>query len=1028
MSTTIPYKEYKLTAPPEVWEPNAVFYILQNDVVTVYVTDVDGVPKLQDLGGGDQVNADWNAVSGVAEILNKPTIPAAQVNSDWDAVSGVTEILNKPTIPEAQVNSDWDAVSGLAEILNKPTITAGTTDVVQVALTKGSNNDYTGTAAGFTVGTAVVYFFSFDVVPSGGTAIRVNLNSTSYITFKKPNTVGNLAATAIKVAAPGLYEFAYTGTVFVPEVKVNITETGMSNPMTTTGDTIYSLDNNGEPQRLGIGATDQVLTVVAGLPAWADATGGASGTDLGWLNVKDFDAKGDGVIISDANITSGSANLTTTTTNFLLSDVGKHIQIQAGGASGFAKVFTITAFINANSVTLNTTAGASVTNGIAKYGTDDTAAIQAAIGAGEAIYTATLYFPIGIYIIAGALQSPSNSQLVLPTVANPDTYSEHSVFITFKGESRSAFDPTILYTTIPPDIGTTLLSFGVGSGSFPSVIGADTTNGLTNTYCDFYIENMNIQVMGNTPTGAALGGINAGQNINFIFNGITVMVDVPLIDSVLPTSNYAGIICPHTGLGGIVYGENSQVCGFRFGIIHGEHFTSNNVQVFVNYVGVNPTYAVHSSHFTRLLAQWNVYHIGVLINYPDYVSLFPHVINIDEFDVENCTDAKWFETLATINDPNNILYGNVNYHPVTEVTGPDYPSFLKIGGTNLQCNPLQDGLSGIGTYNRFKNINSFNKGMLFNQTGSGAQNNIIYVGSESSGAVNNSLTIAGMGAGSAVGPSNGPYLAMRGNTYSTAQQRGSIVIGAGNPSTPLSGEGAITFYSGADIQRLRITNSGHISIGTSDAMYWDNTNNRLGIGVSTTPANKLDILASASGHGGATIQIKNSNAAGDAVIQAMNSANGGFVMQVTGSSYALVNKGFLFTQGTVDDINFLTNGDVASGGAGGINFITGGYNNTAAMTISSASKIGFLNTVTAGGTTGNQTINKPSGTVNFATGTSTLTVTNSLCTTSSIVFAVVRTNDAAAIIKNVVPGSGSFVITLNAATGAETSVGFFIIN
>lgn len=85
-------------------------------------------------------------------------------------------------------------------------------------------------------------------------------------------------------------------------------------------------------------------------------------------------------------------------------------------------------------------------------------------------------------------------------------------------------------------------------------------------------------------------------------------------------------------------------------------------------------------------------------------------------------------------------------------------------------------------------------------------------------------------------------------------------------------------------------------------------------------------------------------------------------------------------------------------------------------------------TITPGGTTGNQTIDKPAGTVNFATGTSTLTVTNSLVTTSSLVFAVIRTNDAAATIKNVVPGTGSFVITLNAATGAETSVGFFVVN
>lgn len=85
-------------------------------------------------------------------------------------------------------------------------------------------------------------------------------------------------------------------------------------------------------------------------------------------------------------------------------------------------------------------------------------------------------------------------------------------------------------------------------------------------------------------------------------------------------------------------------------------------------------------------------------------------------------------------------------------------------------------------------------------------------------------------------------------------------------------------------------------------------------------------------------------------------------------------------------------------------------------------------TITAGGTTGDQTINKVAGTVNFATGTSTLTVTNSLVNASSIIFCEIRTNDAAAIIKNVVAGAGSFVITLNAATGAETSVGFLVTN
>ena len=52
----------------------------------------------------EQVNADWNALSGKAQILNKPTIPSEQVNADWNALSGKAQILNKPTIPVVPTN------------------------------------------------------------------------------------------------------------------------------------------------------------------------------------------------------------------------------------------------------------------------------------------------------------------------------------------------------------------------------------------------------------------------------------------------------------------------------------------------------------------------------------------------------------------------------------------------------------------------------------------------------------------------------------------------------------------------------------------------------------------------------------------------------------------------------------------------------------------------------------------------------------------------------------------------------------
>lgn len=66
------------------------------------------------------------------DLLNKPTIPAAQVQADWNEADNTKAdyIKNKPTIPAAQVNSDWNAASGVAQILNKPTIPAapGTLD------------------------------------------------------------------------------------------------------------------------------------------------------------------------------------------------------------------------------------------------------------------------------------------------------------------------------------------------------------------------------------------------------------------------------------------------------------------------------------------------------------------------------------------------------------------------------------------------------------------------------------------------------------------------------------------------------------------------------------------------------------------------------------------------------------------------------------------------------------------------------------------------------------------------------------
>lgn len=78
-----------------------------------------------------------------SDLSGTPSIPAAQVNSDWNATTGVAEILNKPTIPDAQIQSDWDQSDNtkVDYIKNKPTIPT----VNNATLTITSNGTSAGT-------------------------------------------------------------------------------------------------------------------------------------------------------------------------------------------------------------------------------------------------------------------------------------------------------------------------------------------------------------------------------------------------------------------------------------------------------------------------------------------------------------------------------------------------------------------------------------------------------------------------------------------------------------------------------------------------------------------------------------------------------------------------------------------------------------------------------------------------------------------------------------------------------------------
>ncbi len=71
---------------------------------------------------------------------------------------------------------------------------------------------------------------------------------------------------------------------------------------------------------------------------------------------------------------------------------------------------------------------------------------------------------------------------------------------------------------------------------------------------------------------------------------------------------------------------------------------------------------------------------------------------------------------------------------------------------------------------------------------------------------------------------NGPYFALRGNSYTAlANQRGLFSISAGNVANPVGSEGSILFFTGSDQLRMFINPAGNVGIGTN------------------TPAQKLDV-------------------------------------------------------------------------------------------------------------------------------------------------------------------------------------------
>lgn len=248
--------------------------------------------------------------------------------------------------------------------------------------------------------------------------------------------------------------------------------------------------------------------------------------------------------------------------------------------------------------------------------------------------------------------------------------------------------------------------------------------------------------------------------------------------------------------------------------------------------------------------------------------------------------------------------------------------------------------------------------------------------------------------------------------------------------------------AGGSNGQVQFNNSGSLS-GSSN-LFWDNSNNRLGINTSS-PTNILDIRASSSQY----INIQASNATNTEVgYIARNNAGNLFAMTSTSTSFGpsyLANTATFVTNG--QSVAFITNGNLGNGGTGTISFWTGGSNTTQQrMQIFANGNI----LMQGGGTftdngarlqvAGNLSLTTAGNKINIATGTNasvgtatlssgTVTVNTTAVTASSVILLTVQetgTNNGRIRVSARVAGT-SFTIS-SSDSGDNCVIAYQIIN
>lgn len=304
--------------------------------------------------------------------------------------------------------------------------------------------------------------------------------------------------------------------------------------------------------------------------------------------------------------------------------------------------------------------------------TDDTTAIQLAIDAISST-GGVIYFPVGIYIVGGALQDTSyaNSQLTLPLRS---VLTDQPISISFVGAVPQTYQTGNL-TSIPAATNGSVIKSTLSSGA-GSLIAAKT-GGAQNSSLAVQFANLTFRMPAN-PSNSCL---NMGHVPVLTVRNVIIdcgALGAPAVTQPTTTTSY-GLITPVNNSPEVCILDHVAVVGFYNGIQWNELVDGDAVCLEACKVGLSIPFGYHASLGKRVL----FLHCTTLLKFVGG----DHYIDIRQLDVERDYTGQWYSEVYAVDDASNYGHGNITWHGVESGVGVD-TRWAVNGAANLSMTKL----------------------------------------------------------------------------------------------------------------------------------------------------------------------------------------------------------------------------------------------------------------------------------------------------------------------------------------------------